>query len=119
MALHAVPAYRTSTYLVSVFPVHSTSFSPKILQSSTSECVLSSESDFLLVVGIHLVSPCNGCKRLWTTLSSGLLLVSVGETRTIWTTFMRLITTPSSVICDLTAARLGTPFVLISLIPCQ
>ena len=28
IALHAVPAYRASTYLVPAFPAHSTSFSP-------------------------------------------------------------------------------------------
>ena len=28
IALHAVPAYRASTYLISTFPAHSTSFSP-------------------------------------------------------------------------------------------
>ena len=55
--LHAVPAYRASTYLVSAFLAHSTSFSAKFLQFSMVECVLSSESEFVLVVGIHVVSP--------------------------------------------------------------
>ena len=37
---------------------HSTSFSPnQCLQFSMVECVLSCESEFLLVVGIHFVSP--------------------------------------------------------------
>ena len=58
IALHAVSAYRvSSTYLVSAFLAHSTSFSPKFLQSSTVEYVFSSESEFLLMVGIHFVSP--------------------------------------------------------------
>ena len=35
IALHAVPAYGASTYLVSAFPAHSTSFFPNFLQSST------------------------------------------------------------------------------------
>ena len=53
--LHAVPAHRASAYLISAFPAHSTSFSLNILQSSTVECVLNSESEFPLVVGIHFV----------------------------------------------------------------
>ena len=40
IALHAVPAYRASTYLASAFAAHSTSFPPKFFQSSTIECVL-------------------------------------------------------------------------------
>ena len=56
IALHAVPAYRACTYLVSAIPAHSTSFSQKCLQSSTVGCVLSSETTGLLVVGIHFVS---------------------------------------------------------------
>ena len=40
-----------STYLVSALPARSTSFSPTFLQSSTVE------SERLLVVGIHFVSP--------------------------------------------------------------
>ena len=31
IALHAMPAYRASTYLVSVFTAHSTSFSPNVV----------------------------------------------------------------------------------------
>ena len=31
IALHAVPAYRASAYLVSAFPTHSTSFSPNLV----------------------------------------------------------------------------------------
>ena len=41
--VYAIPAYRESAYIVSAFPTHSTSFSPKFLQSSTAECVLRSE----------------------------------------------------------------------------
>ena len=59
IALHAVPAYRVSTYLVSAFLAHySTSFSPNFFNlQQSNECVLNSESEFLLVVGIHFVSP--------------------------------------------------------------
>ena len=40
VALHAVPVYRASTYLVSAFLAHSTFiFPPEFLQSSTVECV--------------------------------------------------------------------------------
>ena len=47
-----------STYLVSAFPAHSTSFSPIFFSNSQRvECALSSESEFLLVVGMHFVSP--------------------------------------------------------------
>ena len=46
IALHAVPAYRASTYQVSAFPTHSASFS-SISQCRLTmvECVLSSESE--------------------------------------------------------------------------
>ena len=58
IALHAVFAFMasSSTYLVTAFPAHSTSFFSKFPQSSTVECVLNSQSECLLV-GIHLVSP--------------------------------------------------------------
>ena len=52
--VHAVPAYRTSTFLVSAFPAHSASFSPNSSKSSTVTCVLKSiESELLLVAGIQ------------------------------------------------------------------
>ena len=57
IALHAVPAYRTSTYLVSAFLGSFNFISSKFIRSSTVECVLSCESEILLVVGIHFVSP--------------------------------------------------------------
>ena len=44
IALHTVPAYRASTYLVSAFNF----IFPKFLQSSTVECVLSSELYFFI-----------------------------------------------------------------------
>ena len=53
IALHAVSAYRASTYLVSAFPAHSTSFFLNVFKPSTVECVLSSEPECLLVVGAH------------------------------------------------------------------
>ena len=54
IAVHAVPAYRASTYLVSAFPVHSASFSTNF---SNPQRVLSCKSEFLLVVGMRFVSP--------------------------------------------------------------
>ena len=42
--LHAAPADSASTYLVSAFPIHSTSFVPNVLQSQTAKCVINSES---------------------------------------------------------------------------
>ena len=56
IALHAMSVYRAFTYLVSAFPAHSTSFSPNFSKSSMVECVLSSKSECVLVVGIHFVS---------------------------------------------------------------
>ena len=57
IALHAVPAHRFS-YLPSFCLPGSCNFvSSKFLQSAMVECVLSSESEFVLVVGIHFVSP--------------------------------------------------------------
>ena len=48
-------------YLVSAFLAHSTSFSQNVFQSSMAihspACVLSSESEFLLMVGIHFFYP--------------------------------------------------------------
>ena len=58
IALRAVPAYRASPYLPCFYLPGSFGFiSPEFLQSSTVECVLSSESGCLLVVGMHFVSP--------------------------------------------------------------
>ena len=57
IALHAVPAYGASTYLVSAFPAHSTSISPKFSNPQRCNVYLNSESEFVLVVGIHFVSP--------------------------------------------------------------
>ena len=49
IALYVVPAHGASmTYLVSVSPAHSTSFSPNFSKNSMVECVLSSESEFYL-----------------------------------------------------------------------
>ena len=68
IALHAVPAYRASINLVSAFPAHSTSFSQISSILKWGKCVLNSESEFSLVVGIHFVSPwydpswLTGCK---------------------------------------------------------
>ena len=58
IALHVVPAYRASAYLVSASPTHPISSSPKCLQSSAVECVLSSDSELLLIDKeyIYLVS---------------------------------------------------------------
>ena len=54
IAFHAVPAYKASTDLVSAFPAHSGNFVfAKVLQTSMSvDCELSSESQYLIVVGI-------------------------------------------------------------------
>ena len=53
IALHDVPAYMASSYLVSQVPG-----SPNFIfsKSSTLECVLNSESAFSLVVGMRFVS---------------------------------------------------------------
>ena len=60
VVVHAVPAYRASTYLVTAFPAHPLHF-PKFLQSSTAvECVLtlsSSDSEFLLVIRLRFIPP--------------------------------------------------------------
>ena len=47
----------TNTYLVSAFPAHSTSFSRFVSNLQRPQCVFSSESEFLLVVGMHFVLP--------------------------------------------------------------
>ena len=39
LAQHAWPAARASSLLISAFPVHSTSFSPKPLQTKTANCL--------------------------------------------------------------------------------
>ena len=57
IALPAVPAHRAFNVLVSAFPAHSTSFSLNLFNRQRVECVLNSESDGSLVVGIQLVSP--------------------------------------------------------------
>ena len=59
IALHAVPAYRASVYLVSVFTTHLSFYFifSKFLQSSRVESVLSSESEFLLVLEYILFHP--------------------------------------------------------------
>ena len=56
IAVRAAPADRASNSLVSAFPIHSTSFPPKPLRSSTAERVINSESERLLVVAVHFVS---------------------------------------------------------------
>ena len=57
IALHAVPAYRASTYLVYCLPSSVNFIYSQFLQSSTVESVLNSESEFSLVAGIHFVLP--------------------------------------------------------------
>ena len=56
IALHAVPAVRTSTYLVSCLPGSFNFIFSKCLQSSTLGCVLNSESECVLV-RTQFVSP--------------------------------------------------------------
>ena len=52
IALHAVPAYRASTYVLSAFPAHSTYFLQISSIRNDGMCIenLNSESEFLLVV---------------------------------------------------------------------
>ena len=61
IALHALPAYRASVYRVSAFSAH---VQLHFLYISSifngGMCRLSSESEFLLAVGIHFVSPSYG-----------------------------------------------------------
>ena len=65
IASYAVPAYMASTYLVSAFPAHSTSFPQNASKSSTVKCALSSESEWLLAVRMHSVSPWYVTLRGW------------------------------------------------------
>ena len=55
--LHVVPAYRASTYIVSAFPAHSTSFSTNLSNPQQRNVYWAVNPDFLLVVGIHFISP--------------------------------------------------------------
>ena len=49
VALHAVPVYRASTYVVSAFPAHSTSFGLDFFNPQRClDCALNHESEFVL-----------------------------------------------------------------------
>ena len=65
------------SYLVSAFLAHSSSFSPNLSKSSTVECVLSSKSEFLLVIGIHFVSPWYDPSRLTGRKTASISLCSL------------------------------------------
>ena len=57
IALHAAPAYRTSTLPGFCLPGSFNFIFSTFLQSSTMACALASESDFSLVVEIHFLWP--------------------------------------------------------------
>ena len=58
IAVYAAPTYKAYTYLVSAFPAHSTSFSPNVSNPQRWNVHLyCNESEVLLVVGIHFISP--------------------------------------------------------------
>ena len=70
----ALPAYRASTYLVSAFPAHSTSFAPNIFNAQRWNVCWNSTSEFLLVVGIRFVSPWYDLSRLTGHKTSSIYL---------------------------------------------
>ena len=84
IALHAVPAYRVSKYVVSAFPVHSTSFSASFSSPERWNEYLSCESECLLVLGIQFVSPRYDPSRLTGCKTSSIYIYISAHMHSLW-----------------------------------